>query len=56
MDDSDDEEYFWYSDSELEEQEIDNYETDQSCGWTQTIYTDSSTTRPVLEAGASEEP
>ena len=47
MEDSDDEEYFWYSDSELEEEEIWNDGGDQPSEWTQSIYSDSSTRQNI---------
>jgi len=54
MEDSDDEEYFWYSDSELEEEEILNDDGGQPSNWTQSIYTESST-RQKVPAGYEDE-
>ena len=51
MDDSDDEEYFWYSEPDIEEDEVWNPEGGE---WTQSIHSDSNT-NPRVQTGPADE-
>ena len=51
MDDSDDEEYFWYSEPEIEEDEVWNPEGGE---WSQSIHSDSNT-NPRVQTGNGDE-